>query len=67
MTLTYDVLALPAQPGIGITTYLPEPGSPSADALHLLRSWNADTALTAGIPAAIPSASGTRPDERTNR
>jgi MmyB-like transcription regulator ligand binding domain len=39
MTLGYESLALPSTPGIRLTTYLVEPGTPSADALNLLRSW----------------------------
>ncbi|MFF2653099.1 helix-turn-helix domain-containing protein [Streptomyces sp. NPDC058045] len=46
MTIGYDVLAVQATPGVTITTYLPEPGSPSADALELLRSWIADRVAT---------------------
>ncbi|MEP7765929.1 helix-turn-helix transcriptional regulator [Sanguibacter sp. 25GB23B1] len=39
MTLAYETLALPSSNGIVIATYLAEPGTPSADALDLLRSW----------------------------
>jgi transcriptional regulator with XRE-family HTH domain len=39
ITLGYESLALPTTPGIGLTTYLVEAGTPSADALSLLRSW----------------------------
>ncbi|MPY12295.1 helix-turn-helix domain-containing protein [Arthrobacter bussei] len=46
MTIGYDVLTINSTPGLNLTTYLPEPGSPSADALDLLRSWNADHQLT---------------------
>jgi transcriptional regulator with XRE-family HTH domain len=42
LTVGYDVLALQSEPGLIITTYLPEPGSTSADALAMLRSWIAD-------------------------
>jgi len=47
ITLTYDSLTLPATPGISLTTYLTEPGSPSADGLNLLRSWIAEPAAAA--------------------
>lgn len=40
LTVGYDVLAVESTPGLRITTYLPEPGSPSADALELLRTWS---------------------------
>ncbi len=41
MTLNYETLTLPSSSGIVIATYLAEPGTPSADALDLLRSWTA--------------------------
>jgi transcriptional regulator with XRE-family HTH domain len=43
LELTYDVLAAPGAPGISITTFSPEPGSPSADKIAVLASWAADT------------------------
>ncbi len=39
LTIGYDVLTIQATPDLKITTYLPEPGTPSADALDMLRSW----------------------------
>jgi hypothetical protein len=42
ITIGYDVLSIKSTPGLTITTYLPEPGSPSADALDMLRSWIAE-------------------------
>jgi transcriptional regulator with XRE-family HTH domain len=39
--ITFDVLELPADPGLTITTYSAEPNTPSADALKLLASWAA--------------------------
>lgn len=44
MTLIYDSLAVLSTPGLGLTTYITEPGTPSADALNLLRSWIAQPA-----------------------
>lgn len=41
MTLSFETLALPSSSGIVIATYLAGPGTPSADALDLLRSWTA--------------------------
>ena len=38
LELTFEALELPADPGLRITTYTAEPGSPSADALQLLAS-----------------------------
>ena len=37
---------LPAEPGLTLTAYTAEPGSPSADALTLLASWAATTGET---------------------
>lgn len=41
ITLGYETLMLPSAPGLTIASYLPDPGSSSADALDLLRSWTA--------------------------
>jgi transcriptional regulator with XRE-family HTH domain len=41
LELTYEVLALPADPGLSLVVYGAEPGSPSHDALKLLASWAA--------------------------
>jgi transcriptional regulator with XRE-family HTH domain len=46
LTVGYDVLALQSTPGLNITSYLPEPGSPSADALAMLQSWIAEAGAT---------------------
>ncbi|MDL5159693.1 helix-turn-helix transcriptional regulator [Actinomycetospora termitidis] len=37
----YETIPLPADPGLQLTVYSPEPASPSADALVLLASWTA--------------------------
>jgi hypothetical protein len=39
--LTYDVFELPGEPGLSISTYSAEEGSPSAEKLALLASWAA--------------------------
>lgn len=39
--LTYEAFELPADPGLHLSTYTAEPGTPSADALRLLASWAA--------------------------
>jgi transcriptional regulator with XRE-family HTH domain len=39
--LTYEVLALVAEPGLSLTIYTAEPASASEDGLHLLASWAA--------------------------
>jgi transcriptional regulator with XRE-family HTH domain len=47
LELTYEAFELPADPGMTLSTYTAEPGSPSADALKVLASW----AATADLPA----------------
>lgn len=42
LQLTYDVLEQPGAPHISITTFSPEPGSPTADKIAMLASWAAD-------------------------
>jgi transcriptional regulator with XRE-family HTH domain len=41
VTLAYDSLRTDADPGLILTVYTPEPGSPSAERLALLASWSA--------------------------
>jgi hypothetical protein len=41
LDLTYEVLALPADPGLSLVVYGAEPGSASQDGLELLASWAA--------------------------
>jgi transcriptional regulator with XRE-family HTH domain len=55
LELTYEVLALPADPGLSLVVYGAEPGSASQDGLKLLASWAAtldqlDHAETAQAP-----------------
>ena len=45
LELTYEAFELPADPGLTLSTYTAEPGSPSADALRVLASWAATTNL----------------------
>ena len=40
--LTFEVMDLPADPGLSLVVYSAEPGSGSQDALKLLASWTAD-------------------------
>jgi transcriptional regulator with XRE-family HTH domain len=49
LELTYEVLALPADPGLSLVVYGTEPGSASQDGLKLLASW----AATLDQPAAV--------------
>ena len=46
ITLDFDAMELPAQPGLTLTAYSTEPGTPDHDALNLLASW----AATEDIP-----------------
>ncbi|WP_285724719.1 helix-turn-helix transcriptional regulator [Psychromicrobium xiongbiense] len=41
LTLAYEGLALEAEPGLYMTIYTAEPGTPSADGLRMLASWAA--------------------------
>ncbi|MEN2741024.1 helix-turn-helix transcriptional regulator [Microbacterium sp. X-17] len=50
LELTYEAFELPADPGLTLSTYTAEPGSPSADALRMLASWAATTAPPAPAP-----------------
>jgi transcriptional regulator with XRE-family HTH domain len=45
LVLPYEALDLPADPGLRITVYSPEAGSPERQALDLLASWTSTTAL----------------------
>ena len=51
--LTFEALALPADPGLALVVYGAEPGSSSEDGLRLLASWAAT--LDSTDPAAVPS------------
>ena len=41
LTLDYNTVPLPADPGLSMACYTAEPGSPSAERLALLASWAA--------------------------
>lgn len=47
MTLAYEGMQIEAEPGLTITIYTAEPGSPSAEAMQLLASWAATEQDTA--------------------
>lgn len=49
LTLAYESLELPADPGLRLNTYVAEPGTASAEAFGLLASW-------AGSPAVVSRA-----------
>jgi hypothetical protein len=46
LTLDYDALPLPADPGLTLTAYTAPPGSPTAEKLSLLASWAATPAAS---------------------
>jgi len=52
LILAFEAMPLPADPGLTLTAYHAEPGTPTHDALRLLASWSA-TDETAGRAAAI--------------
>jgi hypothetical protein len=51
LELAFDAMELPADPGLTLTAYSAEPGSPSEDGLRLLASWTAtvDPIRVAGL------------------
>ncbi len=48
LTLAYEGLEMAAEPGLTLTIYTAEPGSPSEDALRLLASWAASQEAETG-------------------
>jgi hypothetical protein len=54
LTLAYESLALPADPGLTIVTYSAEPGSPSERALAELARWDATRARLTVAPSDVP-------------
>lgn len=44
LTVAYEGLEMAAEPGLTLTLYAAEPGSPSAERMRLLASWAADAA-----------------------
>ena len=54
LELTYDSMDLVAAPGLVLTAYTAQPGTPSADNLTLLASWAATEHAGQTAPAAAP-------------
>jgi transcriptional regulator with XRE-family HTH domain len=50
--LTFDALELPGEPGLTLTAYSAEAGTPAADNLALLASWAATDTRTASVDTA---------------
>ncbi|MER7792846.1 helix-turn-helix transcriptional regulator [Streptomyces sp. NPDC097640] len=55
LTLSYETLALPADPDQSIVLYTAEPGSASAETLRLLASWTTPTNTLETAPSQAPS------------
>lgn len=55
--LSYEAFELPADPGLTLSTYTAEPGTPSADALRMLASW----AATSDTPGASRTTGSSAP------
>ncbi|MFJ3489621.1 helix-turn-helix domain-containing protein [Leifsonia aquatica] len=54
LVLAYEELAVTAEPGVVLMIYTAEPGSPSAERLGLLASWDAGAAAPASAPELAP-------------
>ncbi len=52
LTLSYEALELPADPGLTIVTYSAEPGSVSEDALRELGRWSTTRTRLMAVPEA---------------
>jgi transcriptional regulator with XRE-family HTH domain len=59
LDLAFEAMDLPADPGLTLTAYTAEPGSPSADALTLLASWAATAAAEPALPHSTPTSKDT--------
>ncbi|MFJ9380928.1 helix-turn-helix transcriptional regulator [Streptomyces sp. NPDC101455] len=51
LLLDFDAMALPAQPGLTLTAYSAEPGTPAHDGLRLLSAWAATEDAHPTVPA----------------
>jgi len=54
LSLGFEAMPLPADPGLTMTAYHAEPGSPSQDALRLLASWAATSTPQSRSPLVSP-------------
>jgi transcriptional regulator with XRE-family HTH domain len=52
LSLAFDAMELPADPGLTLTAYTAEPGTPSAEKLVLLASWSAPVLEAESEPTA---------------
>ena len=60
LTVGFNAMELPADPGLTLTVYTAEPGSPSAEKLTLLASWAASPIEAAASVATHPDSSADR-------
>lgn len=51
LTVSFEAMDLPADPGLSLIVYSAEPGSAAQDALNMLASWTATPAGAARVPA----------------
>jgi hypothetical protein len=50
LSLAFDAMELPADPGLTLTAYTAEPGTPAAEKLALLASWSAPLPAPGSTP-----------------
>jgi hypothetical protein len=66
LDLAYDTLDLAAEPGVAMTIYTAEPGSPTQEALQLLASWAAtQPAVRQGYEQTASAAPSAEPADTT--
>ena len=51
LALAFDAMELPADPGLTLTAYSAEPGTPAEEKLHLLASWSTTADPSTATPA----------------
>lgn len=61
LTLAYEGLEMVEEPGLTLTLYAAEPGSPSQQALRLLASWAATQEAEAGLGSGADPGPGSEP------
>jgi hypothetical protein len=56
LDLAFEVMQLPAEPGLTLIAYTAQPGTPAHDNLALLNAWAATPQQDAGVPDQSPAA-----------
>jgi transcriptional regulator with XRE-family HTH domain len=56
LDLAFEVMQLPAEPGLTLIAYTAQPGTPAHDSLALLNAWAATPQQDAGVPDQSPAA-----------